>query len=144
MKVLLDTSVLFPALEPKLPAHQTSRTWLSRIIRQDITGAVSTHTLAEVYCNITRFPQKPSVPPVTAIKLIELNILPYFEIVDLTKDDYIQVLRDIAKEGILGGTTYDALIVYAGIKAQVDHIITFNEKHFRRVYPAFAHKIIIP
>jgi predicted nucleic acid-binding protein len=144
MKVLLDTSVLFPALEPKLPAHQTARTWLSRIIRQDIIGVVSTHTLAEVYCNLTRFPQKPPVPPATAIRLIELNILPSFEIVELTKDDYVQILKDIAQEGIIGGTTYDALIVYAGVKAQVDHIVTFNEKHFRRVSPAFAHKIIVP
>jgi hypothetical protein len=45
---------------------------------------------------------------------------------------------------IVGGATYDALILYAGIKVGVDLVVTLNEKDFRRIYPHFADKLISP
>ena len=45
---------------------------------------------------------------------------------------------------LAGGVIYDALIVYAGIKAKVDQIITLNNRDFSRIYPEFADKIVIP
>jgi predicted nucleic acid-binding protein len=46
--------------------------------------------------------------------------------------------------GIVGGATYDALILYAALKADADQVITLNERDFRRVYPDIADRIISP
>ena len=34
--------------------------------------------------------------------------------------------------------------VFAGIKAKVDYILSFNAKHFRKVYPSISSKIPVP
>jgi predicted nucleic acid-binding protein len=59
-------------------------------------------------------------------------------------DDYQAVLIYLAQLGIIGGAIYDALIAYAASKAEVEQIVTFNEKHFRQVYPALCERIVAP
>ena len=44
--------------------------------------------------------------------------------------------------GIVGGATYDALILRAAANAKVDLVATFNEKDFKRVYPDLEDKIV--
>ena len=71
-------------------------------------------------------------------------LVPYFEVIALTSDEYLTVISHLVTEQIIGAATYDALHVYAGIKANVDYFLSFNARDFRRVYPAVAHKIVIP
>ncbi len=144
MKYLFDTSVLVPALIKTLPAHQTALSWLEKIHQKNIEGVISSHTLAELYCNLSRFPITPKISPTSAKKLIDESILPYFDVIALTSDEYLTVINHLVTEQIIGAATYDALHVYAGIKANVDYFLSFNARDFRRVYPAVAHKIIIP
>lgn len=42
------------------------------------------------------------------------------------------------------GVTYDALILYAALKAEADQMLTLNEKDFRRIYPELTDKISSP
>ena len=79
-----------------------------------------------------------------ALQLIERNILNYMEVVALTADDYRDLIRHLSQVGIAGGAVYDGVIACAAAKAQVDHIITFNARDFRRVYPALAAGVIVP
>lgn len=37
--------------------------------------------------------------------------------------------------GLSGSLIYDALIAHAAEKAGAEHLLTFNESHFRRVWP---------
>lgn len=37
---------------------------------------------------------------------------------------------------------YDAVLLHAAQKANVEQIVTLNEAHFRRVYPALADKVV--
>jgi predicted nucleic acid-binding protein len=48
----------------------------------------------------------------------------------------------LAEIGVTGGATYDALILRAAANADVDMVVTLNEKDFRRVYPDLANKIV--
>lgn len=40
--------------------------------------------------------------------------------------------------------TSDALILQTAAKANVDQVVTLNEKDFRRVHPDLAEKIVSP
>ncbi len=144
MKYLFDTSVLVPVLIKTLPAHQTALIWLEKVINKTIEAVISTHTLAELYCNLSRFPITPKISPVAAKQLIDDNVLSCFGLIALDENDYLSIVNHLVAEQIIGAATYDALHVYAGIKANVDHILSFNARNFQRVYPAVAHKIIIP
>jgi hypothetical protein len=58
--------------------------------------------------------------------------------------DYATLVDHLADLGIIGGATYDALILHAAVLANVDQIVTLNEKDFRRVYPSLSDKIVSP
>ncbi len=54
------------------------------------------------------------------------------------------MLVHLASVGIVGGTTYDALILHAATKVEIDRIVTLNERHFRQAYPALIDKLVAP
>lgn len=144
MKYLFDTSVLVPSLIKALPVHGIALTWLEKVQQNQIDAAISTHTLAELYCNLSRFPITPKISPAASIELLNEGVLPYFELIALDKSDYLSIIKHLSSEQIIGAATYDALHVYAGIKAQADYILSFNARDFQRVYPSMTHKIITP
>jgi len=47
-------------------------------------------------------------------------------------------------KGLIGAIAYDALIIHAARKANVDLIVTLNLDDFHRAAPEFAAKIIEP
>ena len=144
MKYLFDTSVLVPALIKTLPAHPTALAWLEKAVNKTIEAVISTHALAELYCNLSRFPITPKISPAAAKQMIDDNVLSCFGLIALDENDYLSLVNHLVTEQIIGAATYDALHVYAGIKANVDHILSFNARDFQRVYPTVAHKIIVP
>ena len=118
--------------------------WLQRIRHTEDVGLVTTHSLAELYAILTRLPVSPRITPTLAYRLIQQNVTNLCTIISLTAEDYDAVLQHLAETGLSGGITYDALILYAAIKANVDRIVTLNEKDFQRIYPALRDKIISP
>ena len=64
-------------------------------------------------------------------QLIKEN-LDSFEIISLTSDDYKAVINLMVTLNLRGGAIYDALIAYGSLKAEVDHLLTLNLKHFIR------------
>jgi predicted nucleic acid-binding protein len=56
----------------------------------------------------------------------------------------VSLLDHLAAHHITGAATYDAMLLHAAAKANVDQIVTLNERDFRRVYPALASKIVAP
>lgn len=118
--------------------------WLEKVRQKTITAVISAHTLAEVYSVLTRAPFRPMLSPAQAYQLMEDNIIEQVEIVALTVDDYLDLIRHLAQTGIAGGAVYDAVIACAAAKAQVDHIVTFNARDFRRVYPSLAASVLVP
>jgi predicted nucleic acid-binding protein len=144
-KFLFDTSSLVAALVESHPKQTLALPRVQRIKNGLDKGVVSAHSLAELYNILTIFPAKPRrILPQEAQQLIQQNILENFEVITLSKQDYMSVINHLSESGLMGGVIYDALILKAGIKANVDYVVTLNEKDFKRIYPDFADKVISP
>lgn len=144
MTILPDTSILVAALNESHVAHERALLWLQRLRHGEISGVIAAHSLAEIFAVLTRTPLKPPITPALAWQLLEVDVLPYMEVVTLSPEDYVAVLRHLSSLNIGGGPTYDALIAYVAIKRGVDYLLTLNPEHFRRVYPSFASQIMEP
>ncbi|RMD64853.1 type II toxin-antitoxin system VapC family toxin [Candidatus Parcubacteria bacterium] len=144
MRILLDTSVLVAAMVEAHPAHEQGLAWLKRVTSEADKGLVAAHSLAELYAVLTTLPVHPPISPLDAQQLIKHNVIEKLEIVFLSDQDYIQVIEHLAALGIVGGATYDALILRAAAKAKVDLVVTFNERDFQRVCPNLADRIVAP
>lgn len=144
MRVLFDTSSLVAAMIEGHPSHSFALPWLQRVKAKVDTGLVAAHTLAELYAILTRLPVEPRISPALALRLIESNVLDSCEVVPLSGADYLTLLNHVAGLGIAGGAVYDALLLHAAWKSDIDQVVTLNAYDFRRVYPALADRIVSP
>ena len=135
MKVLLDTSVLVSSVVNAHGDHIRSFAVLNRIQTGIDEGFVAAHTLAEIYAVLTKFPPPSRHTPEQALLSIEENVFKHFKITALGANDYVALLRESALAGIQGGTIYDAILMRAAIKADVERIFTLNLRHFHAVAP---------
>lgn len=138
MKILFDTNVLVAAILETHSKYPTAIKWLSKAKKKEINGIISVHTIAELYCTLTKIPIYPKIPPTTVNKLIKNNVLSHFSIIEFTSEDYQTIINILSQENIQGGAVYDALIAHAALKAGADKLFTFNVRHFRRVYPSIS------
>jgi predicted nucleic acid-binding protein len=77
-----------------------------------------------------------------ASRLIQEN-LKRLKVVVLNPKDYKWCVNHLSKLGQPGGVIYDALAARAAMKAQVNHLVTFDPDDFRRVLPVEHQKIIL-
>jgi predicted nucleic acid-binding protein len=143
IKVLFDTSVLVASILVNHERHSACIPWLTRVKRGEIQGFIATHTLAELYSILSAFPTKPRLSPQLVQQLIKEN-LDTFEIIILTIDDYQAVINLMVTLNLTGGAIYDALIAHASLKAEVDHLLTLNLKHFIRLGKRIEQIFIVP
>jgi predicted nucleic acid-binding protein len=141
VRVFFDTSVLVAAMVASHPAHQLALMRLQKIKDGTDYGIVAAHSVAELYAILTRLPVQPRITSAIAQQLIKHNVIDICEVIALSNQDYATLVDHLADVGIIGGATYDALILHAAALAHVDQIITLNEKDFRRVYPSLSEKI---
>jgi predicted nucleic acid-binding protein len=131
MKVFCDTNVLVAAFLRSHPHHNSARPVLERIKAGQDQGFVAAHSLAEAYAVLTRLPGSNQVAPAIAWQLISENVVKNFTIMTLTSKEYAQTLEKASADGVEGGKTYDALLLAAAAKSQVDRIYTANVRHFQ-------------
>jgi predicted nucleic acid-binding protein len=144
VRILFDTSMLVAAVVEGHPAHALALPWLQRVKDKADAGIVAAHSLAEMYAILTRLPVRPPISPEMAREVITVNVLDTCEVVALSAADYVTLLNHLTGLKITGGAVYDALLLHAAWKADVDQVVTLNAHDFRRVYPAFADKIVSP
>jgi predicted nucleic acid-binding protein len=136
VKAYLDTNVLVAASVPDHPHHVPAFDLVEAVKEGALQGCISTHGLAEFYSVLTRAPFTPRVHPAEAGRFLDDNILPYFELIALSADDYRAVLSSCARLGLIGGVVYDALHLRSAEKAACDRVYTFNVKDFRALAAA--------
>lgn len=124
--------------------HERALPWLKRVKMHGDRGIVSAHTLAELYAVLTTLPVQPRISPELAKRLIHDNVVNTCQVIPLTQGDYEATIACLAERGLAGGGNYDALILHAATKAQVDVIVTLNGKDFARIDPSLANKITAP
>ena len=138
MRAFFDTNVVVSALVESHPFHARGIKWLTKVKEKEVIGLMSTHSLAEVYSALTNLPIYPKISPKLANNLINQNILPNFEFVELVEQDYKTVLKISSQNQIAGGMIYDSIIAHAAYKAKAEKLLTFNTKHFKKAYPLIA------
>ena len=141
MKVLYDTSIIVAGVIEAHERHVDAHKHLNRRPTEHYQICVAAHTLAEAYATLTRLPRNLRLSPQETFALIQESVIDAFDIVGLDNEDYVSILRRLSSAGLSGGITYDALLIQAGVKANVDHIFTLNARHFQLVYPEFADRI---
>jgi toxin FitB len=123
---------MVPALLPEHEHHARAVAALNRHLQAADSMILVAHTLLETYSTLTRMPVPMRVIPEDAVSGIEATFLSIDTVLALAQDDYVQLIRDLAIGGTIGGQVYDAAIVACARQAGVEVILTFNERHFRR------------
>ena len=136
---MLDTSVLVPAFVSRHPRHSIAIEALSAA--EDLR--VAAHTLAETLAVLTRLPTRPRISGGVARRLLRENVTARGEVVALTVQDYDDALDRAAGLGVTGGAVYDALILQAAIRAEVDRFVTLNGQDFRRIWPEAGDRLVV-
>jgi hypothetical protein len=75
----------------------------------------------------------PRIHPVEAARIVTENILAYFEIVSLGKEDYLESLNTMASGGRRGTKINDVLLLRRAAGCPVERIYSFNLDLFRRI-----------
>jgi predicted nucleic acid-binding protein len=123
--IYLDTGVLVRGLLTADPDHSECEALI------DGDAVSSCHSLAETFNTLTGFFQ---VPNDLASEMVEsLTTEMRFEVI--SRDDYLQVIREARKRGIQGGIIYDALHAAIARRLRVEKIISYNRSNFRHVAP---------
>ena len=141
MSAFLDTSALVPVFLADHPHHPAS---MRLFVRCDLqTASCASHSLAEVYATLTRIPAPHRASPDQAIKCLR-EIANRFRLISLEGAGYLSVIQNAAANEIVGGTVYDALIAACALQAGADHIYTWNVRHFERLGPEVASRLLVP
>jgi predicted nucleic acid-binding protein len=97
-----DTSVLVAALTAWHPLHDAAADAMSRRV-----AALASHVLIETYSVLTRLPAPHRVSPqVAGQSLAGLSL----EVITLPGEGHGELVRTLARAGVRGGATYDALV----------------------------------
>lgn len=141
MKWFFDTSVLMPVFMEDHVHHDRSFAAFEGANRK-LAGCAA-HSLAEIYAGVTRLPGKNRMGIDQALIVLE-TVVARLTVVSLESAGYLLAIRDAAKNGIVGGTIYDALIAACAIKARAETIYTWDDRHFRLFGPEISRRVANP
>lgn len=144
MKALLDSSTLIAGMLTDHIHHAPAHAWIGQARNGAYELVVSGHSIAEVYSVLTRLPRVPPISPADAWQMLKDNVVSCATIATLSDRDYVALIEELAQQSVSGGMTYDAIIAKAAELSQIDHLVTLNEAHFKKVWPAGAAKIVSP
>ncbi|MGH9311938.1 MAG: PIN domain-containing protein [Vicinamibacterales bacterium] len=126
----LDTSCMVAAVCAWHEHHAVALAEIEARLNRGERLAVAAPALVETYAVLTRLPPPHRLAPSTAWTLLEANFVGEVTTVALTGAAYRRLLRRLAKEGVAGGRTYDAVIGECARQAGADALLTFNPRHF--------------
>jgi predicted nucleic acid-binding protein len=110
--------------------HRAAVTEIERRLDRGERMAIAAHAIAESYAVLTRLPAPYRLAPADAWTLVHTNFVTGATIVALDGPAQVSVLARLAREGIGGGRTYDALIAACAGVSGAEALLTFNPRHF--------------
>lgn len=141
MKAFFDTSVLVPVFYGDHEHHARSMECFVRFPkRQACCGA---HSLAEVYSSLTRMPGKYRISGDQAMLFLG-DIRERLTIVALDDEEYFRAIATAARNGVVGGGIYDALLAHCALLAKAEIIYTWNVRHYDQAGDAVAKRVRTP
>ena len=131
---LPDTSCLIATFCSWHVHHRAVSAEIRRRLSAGQTMKIASHTLAESYAVLTRLPAPHRLAPKVAFQLLEANLQRH-DTISIGPGDGWSLLEGLARDGIGGGRTYDAIIAATAVRGGVNCLLTLNERDFTRVAP---------
>jgi predicted nucleic acid-binding protein len=94
---------------------------------------MSTHSIAELFANLTKGKQYFDCSASKAYQLINEIVGTFFIAIPLNKEDYLDALRELKEKDFTNGIVYDGIISQAANKISADILVTINEKDFKNL-----------
>ena len=89
-------------------------------------------------------PVKPRISPNVSWRLLQESIAGVAKTVSLSSTEYKATIKKASESGLSGGIIYDAMIAKVAEKSKAERILTFNLKHFRRVWEEKKEALVEP
>jgi predicted nucleic acid-binding protein len=134
----LDTSCMVAAVCAWHEQHAAAAAEIERRLARGERLAISAHALAESYAVLTRLPAPHRLSTADAWAVLEANFVERRAISALDGNAYVALLRSLAKQGIGGGRTYDAVIADCARASHAATLLTFNRRHFEPLAEGLA------
>lgn len=139
--IFLDTSVLIATAQINHERHVASRELWNRCALD--LASVSTYAISDLYSTLTAMPPTLRLAPRNALLVLE-TYLQRLTPATLTAEEYVETLRATANLGLSGAAVYDALHLACARKIGAKQIYTWNPRHFKRIAPDLAERIVTP
>lgn len=131
-RFLPDTSCIVASVCSWHEHHQQAAGEIERRLNRGDTLVVAAPALVESYAVLTRLPPPHRLSAVDAHRLLEANFMSSaVETVALEAEEYLRLLARAVAADVVGGRLYDAVIHACGLAANVEVLLTFNERQFR-------------
>jgi len=139
-----DTSCVVPALSPLHEHHERVTRELAGRFDRGETLIMAGPVLIEAYSVLTRVPRPiRGLSAGTRTSLQETFVSRAAEIAVLDARAYWQLVEQAPEREITGGAVYDAVIAACAVAARVDVLLTFNDRHFRRLLAGLV-EVVVP
>jgi predicted nucleic acid-binding protein len=132
-RFLVDSSVMVASVCTWHELHDPAHAELTRRLEYGEEMVVAGHSIAEAYSVLTRLPAPYRLSADEAGRLVSANFVDRAEIAVLTADGYRDLLREALARNAVGGQLYDLIIALCAQTAEAQTLLTFNERHFRRL-----------
>ena len=110
---------------------------------QDVQAAIS-QVVRRLPQGMPNPPQMQKQNPADQAMLFIGSIGGHLTVIALTSDEYAAALEWWSKTPIVGGTIYDALLASCALKAGVETIYTWNQRHYRQLGPEVERRLQLP
>jgi len=112
-------------------------------MKKRIPFFIAGHTLIETYSVLTRLPDPHRIDPKTASHLIFQNFK-NARTITLNARKVWDLISKFAERSLGGALIYDAVILEAARIADVEELLTFNERDFRRINSTNRPRLVVP
>lgn len=131
-RTALDTSVIIPALLSWHEDHEAASAALIGIFESEEEVILPLHSLVEAYAVMTRLPPPHRLSAREAFDILEGSFRSRSHLVGLAATEGWDFLRELSRRNLVGGTTYDSLILASARQGGAKRLLTFNRSHFER------------
>jgi len=129
----LDTSVIVSGLLASHQRHEIAAAELSDLLENRVEIVLPLHALVEAYAVMTRLPSPHRLSAQHALEILDRSFRDDARLVGLEGDEGWHLLGDLSRRAVVGGTSYDGLILAAAHKGGARRLLTFNRAHFERL-----------
>ena len=129
----LDTSVIVAGLLSWHEHHEAASVALSELLESRADIVLPVHVLVEAYSVMTRLPHPHRLSAQEAFEILDESLHPRVTLVGLEGEEAWELIGNLSRRPITGGTSYDALIMACAKKGGARRILTFNRAHFERI-----------